>query len=218
MALRQFHLYKSPQTNKQEPSDSSDFSNLNDVEIWKSFTTGSDEALVYIYSKYIDALFNFGCQCTHNHELVKDCIQDVFLSLRKKPNHTLVKNIKAYLYKCLRREIVRALKKQYWLLFNTQVNHENWFRIDLGWDEKVIQDQVTQDNKVLLEKAITKLNSKQREAILYYYFEGFTYTEIADIMGMKSVVTARKLIYRAIDSLKSVLNKENQKVLFCFLV
>ncbi len=199
---------------KQKSSDSYDFNQLEDKDIWSSFKSGNEDALIFIYSKYVHGLFNFGCQCTSNQELVKDCIQELFISLQFKKGVRAVQNIKPYLFKCLRREIFRALKKQSRYFLKAQVDEYDIFQIELQWDEKMIEDQLSEERKILLREAITKLTSKQREAIMYYYYEGFTYTEIADIMNMSSVVTARKLIYRAIDSLKLAMNESRVQLQF----
>ncbi|MCK5371360.1 MAG: sigma-70 family RNA polymerase sigma factor, partial [Cyclobacteriaceae bacterium] len=44
--------------------------------------------------------------------------------------------------------------------------------------------------------------TRQKEAVIYFYYEGMSYQEIADIMGLQKVKSARKLIYRAIEALR----------------
>lgn len=54
---------------------------------------------------------------------------------------------------------------------------------------------------------MSKLTTRQKEAVLYFYYEGLSYQEIADIMGFQNVKSARKLIYRAIDALRKDLQE-----------
>ena len=181
------------------------FKNLTEAEIWKNYSNGDEEAYIYLYSKYIDILFNYGRQITDKQEIIKDCIQDLFIFLKTKKNLNEVKSVKAYLYKSLRREIIRALKKESRFNFKDILEkHEN-FQITLSWEHHIVTEQLNQDRKNALQKSFAQLSVKQREAILYYYYEGFTYREIADIMKMRSVKSARKLIYRSIDALKDSL-------------
>ena len=49
---------------------------------------------------------------------------------------------------------------------------------------------------------MSKLTLRQKEAVLYFYYEGMSYKEIADIMDLQKVKSARKLIYRSIDTLR----------------
>ena len=50
-------------------------------EVWSRFRSGDQDAFSEIYQKFIDALFAYGCKMTRDRELVKDCIQDIFIDL-----------------------------------------------------------------------------------------------------------------------------------------
>ena len=52
-----------------------------------------------LYDKHVDSLFSFGSKFTSDRELIKDCIQDVFVKLfNKKETLDKVCNIESYLY------------------------------------------------------------------------------------------------------------------------
>ena len=60
----------------------------------------------YLYDKHIDNLFAFGSRFSSDREMIKDCIQDVFVKLyTKKDNLDNVENIDSYLYVSLRNRI-----------------------------------------------------------------------------------------------------------------
>lgn len=202
MLSHQFHISKKSTQKGVKLSQVSSFDTWKDVEIWNAYKEGNEEAFIYIYSKYVNILFNFACHYTTNHELVKDCIQDLFILLKSKKTFGQVESIKPYLFKSLRREVVRALKKESRYALKDNDRDFQKFKVVLAWDEKIINDQFTSERKETIQKAIESLTEKQKEAIIYYYYEGFTYEEISQIMNMTSAKTARKLIYRAIDSLK----------------
>lgn len=184
------------------PSNPTSFEGWKDTAIWEAYKNGNEAAYIYIYSKYVKTLFNYGCHCTPNHELVKDCIQDLFISLKNKKGFGQVASIKPYLFKSLRREIIRSLKKESRYSLKGNSDELQQFEVVLAWDEKIMQDQISQERKQTLAKGLTLLTPKQREAVVYFYYEGFTYEEISQIMNMTSAKTARKLIYRALDCLK----------------
>ena len=48
---------------------------------WKLFLEGDDQAYSWIYTHYIQVLYNYGLQITPDSEIVKDCIQDVFVKI-----------------------------------------------------------------------------------------------------------------------------------------
>ena len=59
-----------------------------------------------LYDKQVDSLFAFGTKFTSDRELIKDCIQDVFVKLyTKKEELDSIGNIESYLYVSLRNRI-----------------------------------------------------------------------------------------------------------------
>lgn len=59
-----------------------------------------------LYDKTIDNLFAFGTKFTSDREMIKDCIQDVFVKLyTKRGELESVINIESYLYVSLRNRI-----------------------------------------------------------------------------------------------------------------
>ena len=59
-----------------------------------------------LYDKTIDDLFAFGAKFTTDREMIKDCIQDVFVKLYTKRNELdSVANMESYLYASLRNRI-----------------------------------------------------------------------------------------------------------------
>ncbi|MFT7034659.1 MAG: RNA polymerase sigma factor (sigma-70 family) [Cyclobacteriaceae bacterium] len=210
MTLNTLRIYKSNKKEKeQDRIEANHFNSMSDFSIWEAYKNGNEDAYIYIYSKYIKSLFNYGCHHSNDRGLVKDCIQDLFISLKKKKTFGTVESIKPYLFKSLRREIVRALTKASKYSLKDDLDFFQKFDIVLSWDQKMIEDQFVEEQKKTLMNSVNHLTEKQKEAVLYYFYEGFSYDEISEIMDMNSAKTARKLIYRAIDSLRLVLKKTN---------
>lgn len=184
------------------------FEKKSDLEVWYAFDKGDEMAFNYIYRCFTPAMFSFGIQITKNVELVQDCIQNIFIDLRRKRG-TLseVVSIKSYLFKILQRELFRAIKKE--------GNHStpeielpgNAFLIEVSHETKVIQIESENEINSQLEKALNQLTPRQRQALILLYEEGMSYREIAQVLEFSEVKSARKLIYRAIDTLKLVLKK-----------
>ena len=60
-----------------------------------------------LYDKHVDNLFAFGSRFTNDREMIKDCIQDVFVKLyTKKSILDSVNNIDSYLYVSLKNRIL----------------------------------------------------------------------------------------------------------------
>ncbi len=183
------------------------YASKTDAEIWQSLNRGNDDALIFIYNNYVGRLLRFGLQFAPR-EMVKDAIQDLFLYLKsKKKTRDSVHRIAPYLYKALYRIIYTKLEHARRLMSREDQYDTMQWNINLSNEVKQIQIEHQQEQSERLNKSLNELSEKQRQAILLYYFEGFTHQEITDIMGLKNKSSVRKLIYRAIDSLKGYFNE-----------
>ena len=191
----------------QEPSHNhspnSLYSDLSEAQIWINFKNGSEEAYHYIYSTYFSVLFNYGRQFCPNTEQVKDCIQEVFVTLwQSKEQLSNTDSIKYYLFRALKRSIARAMnKEQRQHQLNAQFNP---FEQVLSIEEHIILSQVAEERKSMIRKAVNALSDKQREAIFLLFYENLTYPQIADLLSIE-VKTARNLVGKALQSLRNQL-------------
>lgn len=203
-------LNAEPQVESKKPSEH---------EIWKAFNKGNTEVINMIYQQNVDLMYNYGRQILNDSELVKDCIQEVFFRLIKSQHNTThITSARAYLLKSLKREILRKKEKNGKYNFKESFEEEKPFGITLSEEMKPIEVHFTDKKKSLLTAALNNLPKKQREAVLLYYYEGFTYEEISQIMEIKLVKSARKLIYKAIASIKSSMRNEHVDLMFPLLL
>lgn len=197
---------------------------LTEQQIWQAFKAGSDEALSYMYRQYANTLYNYGMQMTPKSEVVQDAIQDLFCDLiqsRSRLGETT--SIKFYLMGSLRNRLVRTLKyKENDLLFDSLDNTDGTsrssregFKIALPTTLSEFNDPFSGETNAAFQEAFNLMPEKQREAILLYYYEDMSYQEISEIMQMTKVKSARALIYRALESLTSLLKVE---YLVCLLL
>ncbi|MDF9799609.1 RNA polymerase sigma factor (sigma-70 family) [Catalinimonas alkaloidigena] len=180
----------------------------SDAEIWRDFRRGDEEALVFIYTEYVNKMYNYGCQFTAQKELVSDCIQELFTEIISK-RHKLgsTDSIKHYLFKALRRKLVRELKKEKKYQHQHETSTYQGFNILEDTSVKFINQEFTNHQKSIISSECNQLPVRQKEALLLYFYEGMSYKEIADTIGMSRTKSARALIYRAVDSMTRRLQK-----------
>jgi RNA polymerase sigma-70 factor (ECF subfamily) len=200
------------------PPPPTNFSQKSEEQIWSEFKAGHRGALTHIYQKYVNQLFNYGCQFTSNHHLVKDCIQELFiLIIRKKENLGDTDCIRAYLFKSFRWRLVKMMEKEAKV---TGKYEKKGFFIEISPELNFIRDQLSRQQSLLLEKHINALPERQKEAILLYFYEGIPYSQIAEILHMTKTKSARALLYRAIETLSKHLKpyKDTLTAFFAFVV
>jgi RNA polymerase sigma-70 factor (ECF subfamily) len=178
----------------------------SDVDIWNAFNSGDEIAFNYIYRMYVTVLFKYGCQMCKDQNHLQDCIQNIFIDLRRKRGQlNEVQSIKAYLFKILYRELIRKSNKSKEEVHQYPEKIHKNFSIEFSQETILIQQENAQEKLERIQSAINKLTCRQRQAILLFYEEGMTYKEISIAMEFSEVKSARKVIYRALATMKILL-------------
>src|SRR5690606_17108820 len=111
-------------------------------------------------------------------------------------------HIKMYLLKSFKRRVIEYLKKY----SKESEKNESFlffqFPVELSSETIYINRQIEDEQIHRLNQALKTLDSKEREAIYYFYYEGLSYEQIATIFGFSHVSSARRLVYRALGQLK----------------
>ncbi len=192
----------------------------NDQTLWSKFLHGNEQVLSLIYLRHANALFDYGCKMTSDRDLVKDVIQDIFCTLLKnRQNLSETDSIQLYLFKAMKRKLVREIQKAYRL---QSVDSEASIGFDLaflhGFDHT--EFELSDRQKKELEEAVDSLTERQKEAIYLRFTRGLDYKEISMIMNL-NYQSSRALIHRAITKLRDILlgksNIFNPTLLFFFL-
>ncbi|WP_020529323.1 RNA polymerase sigma factor [Flexithrix dorotheae] len=211
-----FETYK---ISKQGQGNSQPLSNSSDLEIWRKFKQGNEEAFICIYKDYFNLLFRYGHQFSKDSGLVEDCIQELFIDLRaKRQNLAEVTSIKYYLYKSLRSKIIRSLSRQNRFKFSDNLLDGYNFQINLNQEMVLINSEIDDNTRQALKASFNSLTPRQREIIIYYFYEKLTYQEISEIMNLSKVKYSRDLLYRAIDKLKEELKDFKPNLFYTFIL
>ncbi|HZG24521.1 MAG TPA: sigma-70 family RNA polymerase sigma factor [Chitinophagaceae bacterium] len=187
---------------------SSDY--INDKVLWEGFKSGDELAFIQIYKSYCNILYNYGCQFTYDKELVRDCLQDFFIYLRKnKAGFGETSSIKMYLLKAFRRRVIEYFKKTNSEIRNNKEFSFVQFSVEMSFESVYINQQAKAEEINKLNAALKSLDSKEREAIYYFYYEGLSYEQIASILNFSHVSSARRVMYRGLRHLRGFLaNKD----------
>lgn len=178
-----------------------------DDTIWNDFRRGEMYALTQIYHQYGDFLFGYGMKFSHDRDLVKDTIQDLFFDLiRSRENLGYTNSIRFYLMRSFRRKLVDNLQK---IQVTESLNfYEHLPRIDFSFDDEKSIVEISNLRERVVQENLKELNPRQREILYYRFCCNMNYEEICQIMSIK-YDSARKLVHRALEALKARLKKES---------
>ncbi|MEJ7768222.1 MAG: sigma-70 family RNA polymerase sigma factor [Chitinophagaceae bacterium] len=176
---------------------------LPDQLLWSAFKTGDEPAFTKIYNNYSPILYQYGCQYSCDKELVRDCLQDFFLYLRKnRLGFGETNSIRLYLLKAFRRRIFEYLKKSKLRVCVNEPVGLAQFGVELSIEAVYINKQVKAEQLEKLNKALSTLKQLEQKAIYYFYFEGLNYEQIAEIFQFSHVSSARRVMYRGLRQLR----------------
>lgn len=185
----------------------------NDYEIWEKFKIGDKSALSYIYFQNFELMFQYGIKFKDDSDFVKDCIQDVFFKLIQAGTKLgSTDNIRFYLFKALKNVIIKELDKN--RKIESVKTEELYFHTSFLWEEQAFENEKKSLKEKALSKALHSLSKRQQEIIYLRYENGMSYEQISEIMQIKND-SARKLVFRAIQSLRIILEEQlRSSVLF----
>jgi len=176
---------------------------LSDMLLWDAFKKGDELAFIKIYKNYSTQLFDHGCRYSTDKEMVRDCLQDFFLYLRKnRLGFSDTNSIKLYLFKAFRRRIIEYLKKNNYQLNLKEPSEYSPFNVESSTEAAYINKQVYAEQLERLSKALSSLDSKGKKAIYYFYFKGLSYEQIAELLKFSHVSSARRVMYRSLRQLR----------------
>lgn len=150
----------------------------------QSSLKGQKEALGELMRLLYNDLYSYSLSILRDGELSKDCIQNVFFDIwRKKQNLNDIKNVKSYLFTCIRREALRLIDQRSRDFNNPiELNHPASTR---SRESELISEQQEKEQTLQLHQVLQLLTPKHREIIHLKFFEGMDSEEISEIMSIR---------------------------------
>lgn len=155
-----------------------------EVALWREMLAGNVASFEMLTDVTYDLLFQYGNKFCKDRELIKDCIQDVFLEIWEKRS-SISKDIppKAYLLASLRRRLHRMIQKNR-MLFLDHLLPDEGFDIAFNAEHQFIQSEYDQQMASRITHMLNGLPKRQKEAIYLKFFEDMDRDEIAAIMDI----------------------------------
>ncbi|MDR0844106.1 MAG: sigma-70 family RNA polymerase sigma factor [Tannerella sp.] len=173
----------------------------NNEAMWNDFLSGDNEAFSSLYSEYVNLLFAYGMHFTTNEELIKDCVQDLFVRLyENRKRLTPVKNVKVYLYNSMKNALFNVFKKevQYYQIDTI----EPVFYTEFSPETRLIEAEKLHEQKKRIAQMMELVTPRQREVLHYRYVEELSLDEICELMQM-NYQSVRNLLHRTVLKIRS---------------
>lgn len=169
-----------------------------------AYRQGDQNAFMSLYDMYAEMLLNYGLCITSDKELVKDCVQDVFIKLISKSQDLQVTKVTSYLLISLRNRLLDEFRRKNYM---TETAVED-IRISSATVEDVensyILDESSLNNVRKVQILMDELTPRQRQVFTLYYIEQRKYEDICDIMQM-NYHSVRNLVHRGMLKLRAAI-------------
>jgi len=176
----------------------------NGASSYRRFLDGDDNAIAEIVGAYKDGLILYLKGYVHNVFVAEELAEDTFFRLiTKKPRFGGNSSFKSFLYAIGRNVAVDYIRHRAKV---RQIPLDE-AEYAIAAVESLEQTYLREEQKLALNRALTQLPDDYRQVLWLSFFEGFSNKEIAAVMH-KNERQVRNLLYRAKQSLKSILEKE----------
>ena len=169
--------------------------------IWERFKNGDLQALEEIYRTHVKSMVRYGRKITHNHDLIQDSIQDLFIELWKnRQNLADTTHPQYYLFRALRNKLAKAHSRQSFvseseLRLASDSLHVEYVELEIMAREVEVQTRNT------LKSLLEQLPLRQQEVIHLRFYHNFPYEQIAELMTM-NYQSVLNLMQRALKALR----------------
>jgi RNA polymerase sigma-70 factor (family 1) len=187
---------------------------LNDQQLWKSIKNENKLCLSILFDRYYPRLFNYGFKFVQSDEFVKDCIQELFLTIwEQRKTVSSVHSVNSYLYVSMRRTIFNNLRKSKNQKKRNTKFAEEFFEESPDIETRIINKEFEQEFNRQLKSALDDLSNRQKEIIELKYVDGLSNSEIASLLQIN-----RQSVYNhvseALKQLKYFVNNASKSDFF----
>jgi RNA polymerase sigma factor (sigma-70 family) len=171
------------------------------LEVTHRFRSGDRAAFGEIYSGFIDSLLSYGLKITRDHELVKDCIQDIFVNLHKlNPNLHHPEYIEFYLFRSLKNAVNYKFQENKKLEVHP-IEEIAAFELRYNIEQEIDDPESDRLRVEKLKRILQTLDPQKRELLFLKFSTGLNYVEIGQLLDMNPD-TVKKQVYRTLDHLR----------------
>ncbi len=185
-----------------------EFSPISEAELMKRLQKSDEEALASLMKMYYDDLYNYASRFTKDCELIKDCIQEVFISLwQRRESIGTILSPRYYFIRAIKNKVLKSLHKN-----NGQPNSSLFqdgydFFHEFSIERIIIEKQIAEEKARKLRKTLSLLSKRQKEIIYLKYYQHLDHGQIAELMNI-SRQSVYNLLHESIHKLRGLWHEE----------
>ena len=179
-----------------------------DAVLLERLLHNDEQALAALMKLYYADLYNYASRFTKDSGLIKDCIQEVFISLwqRRETTGTIL-SPKYYFIRAIKNKVLKSLHKLNRKNVSGELQEEYDFFHEFSIERIIIEKQISEEKADKLRKTLALLSKRQKEIIYLKYYQYLDHGQIAELMNI-SRQSVYNLLHEAIFKLRSLWHTE----------
>lgn len=154
-----------------------------------------------IYENYQQRLMDYGLRFTSDREMVKDCLQDVFLKYLQRCNVIPIGSIPSFLYSSLRNRIIDEFRRASYRNDTSLDYAMNVYDHDNA-EQSMIEQETERRNVKRIDELLRCLTPQQRKAFELYYKQEKDYNTVCHELHM-NYPSVRNLVCRGMQRMRA---------------
>ncbi len=172
-----------------------------ETQLFKNFLSGDDDAFQTLYDAFERSLYIYCCRLLKNDSDARDIFQDIWIRMYKMRTEQIeVRRFSGLLFTVARNYCLNYLRDN--------KSASNLSFDDISEESDIIvrtKDIENADLRELLQRALAQLPFNQRESFILREYVGYSYDEIAEIMGTNAA-NVRARAHRARERLRTIIS------------
>lgn len=182
---------------------SSDSKNKKGEDFWiKNIRRGDHQAFEALFKEYYFLLTRFAWRYVESKAIAEEIVQDVFTDIwDQRKSWEITGSLQSYLYTIVKNKCLDYLKHQ-------KIEHKydnQWMELKKNPTIDFTDEEREQLIRKAIKKAIANLPPRGRMTYQLHRYDGLTYEEIAEVMGV-SVKTVESQMTRTLKKLRKSLS------------
>jgi RNA polymerase sigma factor (sigma-70 family) len=167
-----------------------------------------EQALAQLMRKYYSDLYNYAARFTPEDALIKDCIQEVFISLwQRRQTVGVILSPKFYFLRAIKNKVLKSLDNAQRKIGNQSLPEDYDFSHEFSIEKIIIAKQVSEENASRLKLILALLSKREKEVIYLKYYQYLDNGQIAELMNI-SRQSVYNLLHESIRKLKELWHRE----------
>jgi RNA polymerase sigma factor (sigma-70 family) len=184
-----------------------DHSVNEDTVLLQRLQNGDEKALGALMKLFYAPMYNYACKFSQDEQLIKDCIQEVFISLwQRRDSATTISSPNYYLLRALKNRIVKAISKNAKII-NSDSLHEYNFNVEFSIEYQLIEKQISAENAGRLREILSQLPVRQKEIIYLKFYHHLDHEQIAALMNINRQ-SVYNLLHESLQKLRKFWQQE----------